>query len=94
MKESCPEKEGHPPAESTEKIVDPFARANSARAYSDCLVLTELTQLGELKCFYGETLDQLGGWPCTFTKGWTGGLAGHPSNKANFFHIYKVRHVF
>ena len=68
MKKKCPEKEGHPPAESTEKIVDPFARANSARAYSDCLVLTELTQLGELKCLYGETLDQLGGGPYTITK--------------------------
>ena len=45
MKESCPEKEGHPPAESTEKIVDPFARDNSARTYFDCLALTELTQL-------------------------------------------------
>ena len=56
MKKSCPEKEGHPPAESTEKIVDPFARANSARTCSDCLVLTELTQLVEPKCLYGETL--------------------------------------
>ena len=61
MKKSCPEKEGHSPAESTEKIVVPFARANSARTYSDCLVLTKLTQLGELKCLYGETLDQRGG---------------------------------
>ena len=72
MKKSCPEKEGHPPAESTEKIIDPFARANSARAHSGCLVLSELTQLGKPKCLYGETLDQIGGWPCTFTKGWTG----------------------
>ena len=60
MKKSCPEKEGHPPAESTEKILDPFARANSARTYSDYLTLNKLTQLGELKCLYGETLDQLG----------------------------------
>ena len=45
------------------KIVDFFARANSARIYFDCLALTELTQLGELKCLYGETLDQPGGWP-------------------------------
>ena len=58
MKKKCPEKEGHPPAESTEKIVDPFARANSARVCSGCLALT---QLGEPKCLYGETLDQLGG---------------------------------
>ena len=61
MKKSCPEKEGHPPAESTEKIVDPFARANGARACSGCLPLTKLTQLGEPKCLYGETLDQLRG---------------------------------
>ena len=60
MEKSCPEKEGHPPAELTEKIVDPFARANSARTCSDCLPLSELTQLGEPKCLYGETLDQLG----------------------------------
>ena len=59
MKKSCPEKEGHPPAESTEKIVDPFARAKSARTYSDCLALSELTQLGESKCLRGETLAQL-----------------------------------
>ena len=60
MTKSSPEKEGHPPAESTEKIVDFFARANSVRTYFDCLALTKLTQLGELKCLYGETLDQLG----------------------------------
>ena len=72
MRKKCPEKEGHPPAESTEKILDPFAWANSTRTYSDCLVLTKLTQLGEPMCLYGETLDQLEGDP-TFTKGWTGG---------------------
>ena len=60
MKNSCSEKEGHPPAESTEKIVDPFARANSARTYFDYFAFTELTHLGEPKCLYGETLDQLG----------------------------------
>ena len=52
MKKKCPEKEGHPPAESTEKILDPFAWANSTRTYSDCLVLTKLTQLGKLKCLH------------------------------------------
>ena len=41
MKKSCSEKEVHPPAESTEKIVDPFARVNRARTYFDCLVLTK-----------------------------------------------------
>ena len=63
MTKSSPEKEGHPPAESTEKIVDFFAQANSVRTYFDCLALTKLTQLGELKCLYKETLDQLGEWP-------------------------------
>ena len=61
MKKRCSKKEGHPLAESTEKIVDSFARANSNRTCSDCLFLTELTQLVEPKCLYGETLDQLGG---------------------------------
>ena len=61
MKKSCPEKEDHPPAETTEKIVDSFVGANSACAYFDCLTLTELTQLGEPKCLYGDTLDQQGG---------------------------------
>ena len=60
MKKSCPEKEGHPPDESTEKIVDPFARANCTRTCSDCLALTWLTQLGAPKCLSGETLDQRG----------------------------------
>ena len=41
--------------------VDPFARANSARACSDCLVLTELTRLGKAKCLYGEKLARRGG---------------------------------
>ena len=68
MQNSCTEKEGHPPPESTEKIVDLFARANSTRTYFDCLSLTELTQLGELKCLYGETLDQLGRWLCHHKK--------------------------
>ena len=63
MTKSSPEKEGHPPAESTEKIVDFFVRANCTRTYFDCLALTELTQLDESKCLYGETLDQRGRWP-------------------------------
>ena len=49
-KEKFSRKKGHPPAESTEKIVDPFARANCTRICSDCLALTKLTQLGESKC--------------------------------------------
>ena len=61
MKKSCLEKEDHPPAETTEKIIDPFVRANCTRTCSGCLALTKLTQLGESKCLYGETLDQLGG---------------------------------
>ena len=47
MKKSCPEKVVHPPAESTEKIVDPFARAKSTRTCSDCHALSELTQLAK-----------------------------------------------
>ena len=53
MEKSCSGKEGHPPSRVNfserwyEKKVDPFARANSARACSDCLALTELTPLGE-----------------------------------------------
>ena len=46
MEKRCPGKEGHPPSRVNfserlyEKKVDPFARANSAHAGSDCLVLT------------------------------------------------------
>ena len=58
MKKICPEKQGHPPAESTERIVDALARANSARIYFDCLALIKLTQLGELKCLHAYKLDQ------------------------------------
>ena len=67
MEKSCPGKEGHPPSRVNfserlyEKKVDPFSRANSARACSDCLALTELTRLGEPKCLYGEKLARLGG---------------------------------
>ena len=71
MEKSCPGQEGHPPSRVNfterlyEKKVDPFARAkrddNRARVCSDCLALTELTRLGELKCLYGEKLARLGG---------------------------------
>ena len=67
MEKSCPMKEGHPPSRVNfserlyEKKVDPLAQANSARACSDCLALTELTRLGEPRCLYGEKLAQLGG---------------------------------
>ena len=37
-----------------EKNFDPFARANSARACSNCLALTEFIQLGDPKCLYGK----------------------------------------
>ena len=40
---------------------DPFARANSSRACSDFLALTELARLGRPKCLYGETLARPGG---------------------------------
>ena len=63
------------------KIVDPFTRANSARVYSGCLALSELTQLGEPKCLYDETLAQLGRWRY------------HPFDQATFFlNNYTVRH--
>ena len=68
MEKSCPGKEGHPPSRVNfserlhEKKVEPaFAQANSARACSDCLTLTELTRLGEPKCLYGEKLARVGG---------------------------------
>ena len=63
---------GHPPCRPCqflrvffEKNVDPFAltfaRANSTRACSDCLTLTELTWLGKPRCSYGEKLTRLDG---------------------------------
>ena len=42
--EKLTRKRGSPSSWVNEKIVDPFA---SARTYSDCLVLTKLTQLGQ-----------------------------------------------
>ena len=70
MKKSCPEKEGHPPAESTEKIVDPFARANCTRTCSDCLALTKLNQLASASqsvCKKKRWISEDG--DSTFTKG-------------------------
>ena len=75
MEKSCPGQEGHPPRRVNfserlyeKKVSDHFARvkswlsnANSARACSDRLALTELTRLGEPKCLYGEKLARLGG---------------------------------
>ena len=67
MEKSCPGQEGHPPSRVNfserlyEKNVDPFVRVNSARSCSDRLALTELTQLGEPKCLYGEKFARLGG---------------------------------
>ena len=63
------EKVGHPPCRPCqflqvffEKNIDPFARANSNRACSDCLTLTELTWLGKpCKVFIGEKLTRLDG---------------------------------
>ena len=68
MEKSCLGKEGHPPSRVNfserlyEKKVNLFARANSVRACSDCLALTELTRLGEPKCLYEEKLTRLGGY--------------------------------
>ena len=59
MEKNCARKEGRPPRQLFEEKlheekVETFAQANSARAISDCLALTELTRLGEPKCLYGE----------------------------------------
>ena len=62
MEKSCPEREGHPPSQVNfssylcEKKVD-----NSTITCPDSLTLTELTQLSEPKCSYGEKLVTLGG---------------------------------
>ena len=68
MKKSCLGEEGHPPSRVNfserlyeKKKVDPFARANSARACSDCLALAKLTWLGEPMCLYGEKLARVEG---------------------------------
>ena len=45
------------------KKVTPFSQVNNARAYSDCLALTALMRLGDLKCLDRETLARLGGGP-------------------------------
>ena len=37
------------------KKVNAFAGANNARSCSDCLALTELARLGELKCLHGKS---------------------------------------
>ena len=48
---------------ASKKKGDPFAQGNNARAYSDCLALTALMRLGDLKCLYREMLARLGGGP-------------------------------
>ena len=89
MEKSCPGKESHPPSSVSlrESLYEikltplPEPRAyNSARACSDCLSLTELPRLSELKCLYGEKLAWLREgpyhwkvWPC---------LAGCPFSRA------------
>ena len=56
MEKTFPEEKGRPSQPSQlycerlyERKVDPFALSNGARACSDCLTLTELTQLGDPK---------------------------------------------
>ena len=51
MEKTCPGYNGHPHSER----VDPLPRANSASTRSDCLAPTDLTQLCEQKCLYGES---------------------------------------
>ena len=67
MEKTCPRSKEHPPSQvnfckhSYEKNSRPFAQANSTNACSDCLALTSLTQLGNPRCLYRETLAQLEG---------------------------------
>ena len=67
MNKSCRGKEGHPPSQVSisdclyENKFDPFSQANGVRAFSDYLVLTELTRLGKPKCLHGEALAQIRG---------------------------------
>ena len=88
MEKSCRGKEGHPPSRVNfserlyEKKVDPFARANSARACSDCLALTELTRLGEAKCLYGEKFARLGGQPSQLFVSHVNGLPSSVKKKS------------
>ena len=51
MEKICSGYNGHAHTESA----DPFVRTNIASACSDCLALTELTQLCEPKCLYRES---------------------------------------
>ena len=86
MEKSCRGKEGHPPSRVNfsehlyGKKVDPFARANSARACSDCLALMELTWLGEPKCLYGEKFAQLGRSPFQPSQLFVSHVNGFPSS--------------
>ena len=75
----CPGKVGHPPNQVNfseplqEKKKWPLFKSQCSRACSfvqisthacsNYLALTKLTRLGEPKCFYGEMLARLGGWP-------------------------------
>ena len=68
------------------KKVDPFSRAKSARACSNCVALIELTWLGEPKSLCGEKLARLGRGPYFQKMGDTATLAG--SSRANvLFHM-------
>ena len=83
MEKSCARKEGRPPRQLFkeklhEEKVETFAQANSARAISDCLALTELTRLGEPKCLYGEGPARRVTLPSK---------KGHPSRRANFLFL-------
>ena len=64
MEKSCPGKEGHP-LSWINLSEYPLAQAKSwksAHAHTDCLSLTELIQLGELKSLCHEKLVRLRGW--------------------------------
>ena len=60
IEKNCPRSGGHPPSRVNfseclhETKIDPFTWVNIARVCSDCLALTELTQMGQPKCLYRE----------------------------------------
>ena len=65
--------------------------ANSARACSECLALTELSRLGEPKCLYGEKEDLAGRvtLPCkkgdqVYPSGWAAFFVSHVNGSPSF----------
>ena len=77
VEKTCPGSKGHPlsrfyfsehlyekkltPLSKPTALAEALIVENSARACSDCFVLTKLTRLGEPNCSQGEKLARLGG---------------------------------